>query len=146
MDKKEPCGRYDDIIDLPYHGAPERAHMPRLSRAAQFAPFAALTGYDAEIRETARLTRELAELDEDQKAALDEKLRLLLLRRGERPQVAIFCFVPDGRKSGGAYVTVTGQFRNVDPLARTVILEDAPPVPIERIYEIESALFSRPED
>lgn len=120
--------------------------MPRLSRAAQFAPFAALTGYDAEIRETARLTREQAELDEDQKAALDEKLRLLLLRRGERPQVAIFCFVPDGRKSGGAYVTVTGRFRNVDPLARTVILEDAPPVPIERIYEIESALFSCPED
>lgn len=142
-DKKKQLNRYEDIIDLQYCGSVTHARMPRIARAAQFAPFAALTGYEAAVKETARLTQEHVELDESRKIALNEKLKLIVEQRDERPEVTITYFVPDDRKSGGAYVNVTGRIRNVDQYRHIVVMEDKTGIPIEQIYEVESELFNR---
>ena len=133
--------RYDDIIDLPHHQSTTRPHMPRANRAAQFAPFAALTGYEAAISETRRLTDSSAELDESQKSVLNEKLRLLLLHQQERPEATITFFVPDPKKAGGAYHSVTGIIQKIDCSANTLLLENKTIVPIGCISAIDSPLF-----
>lgn len=140
-DKKLRLNRYEDMIDLQYCGSVTHARMPRIARAAQFAPFAALTGYEAAIKETARLTQDRMELDESRKTALNEKLKLIVEQCAERPEVTITYFVPDERKSGGAYVNITGRIRNVDQYRHIVVMEDKTGIPIEQIYEVESDLF-----
>ena len=102
--------RYDDIINLPHHVSQKHAPMARADRAAQFSPFAALTGLDAALRETARLTDQRITLDEYEQAALDETLQTVrdALTKKEHPTVEVCYFVPDTRKAGGAYCTVTG--------------------------------------
>jgi hypothetical protein len=107
---------YDDIINLPHHVSAERPHMPMIDRAAQFKPFAALTGYDAAIVETARLTDAKRELTEEQKEAIGIQLRALRDRLKTDPQVSVTWFVPDSRKAGGAYKTVSGAARRVDEM------------------------------
>lgn len=129
--------RYDSIIGLPHPAPAKRAPMSMHDRAAQFAPFAALTGFGAEITEAARLTEEKIELDEHGKALLDEKLRRLRARMAERPEATITYFVPDERKSGGAYVTVTGRIKKIDPLEQTVTLEEGTILPMADIYAIQ---------
>lgn len=129
----EDASRYHDIIHLPHHVSARRPHMSILSRAAQFSPFAALTGYEDSIRETARLTDVRVELDECAKAALDAKLQML--QGNPRIPVSITYFVPDSRKPGGAYVTAAGPVRKID--GRTVQLADRTEIPIEDIIEIE---------
>ena len=101
-------GAYDDIINLPHHVSATRPHMSMGDRAAQFAPFAALTGYEDAVREAARLTEERVELTEDAQAALDARLRLLADGSMAGKAVTLTWFQPDARKSGGAYVTATG--------------------------------------
>ena len=115
---------YDDIINLPHHVSAERPHMPMLDRAAQFKPFAALTGYEAAIAETARLTDTMIELSEDEKAELDRNLAAAAdaLRSGAAPRVTLTHFVPDERKSGGRYEDCTGEVRRIDPVRRTLRL------------------------
>lgn len=105
---------YDDIINLPHHVSSERPHMPMIDRAAQFAPFAALTGYDAAIAETARLTDTKRELSEEQKEVIGKQLLALQSRLKTDPQVGVTYFVPDSRKAGGAYKTMTGRVKKVD--------------------------------
>lgn len=134
--------RYDDIIDLPHHQSDTRPRMSRINRAAQFAPFAALTGYEAAILETGRLTDTRTELDESRKAALSEKLRLLMLHLHDKPEVTITYFEPDQKKSGGAYLGATGYIRKVDEYSRTVLLEGGPSIPIDQIFAIDSPLFA----
>ena len=97
--------QYNDIIDLPHHISTTRPRMSMLDRAAQFSPFAALTGYDAAIKETGRLTGQRIELTEECRAVLDRKQQVLLENLAEHPEVSVTYFVPDERKSGGAYVT-----------------------------------------
>ena len=99
---------YEDIINLPHHVSKTRPQMSMLDRAAQFSPFAALTGYDAAIKETGRLTDEKIEMDEDRKAALDMKQAYLIEMIDEQPEISVTYFLPDTKKSGGSYVTVTG--------------------------------------
>lgn len=135
--------RYDDIIDLPHHQSVTRPRMSRINRAAQFAPFAALTGYEAAILETGRLTDMRIELDESRKAVLNEKLRLLMLHLRDKPEVTITYFEPDLKKSGGAYLSVTGHIRKVDEYSHTVSLEDGITVLIDQIFGIDSSLFTR---
>ena len=146
--REEPArvNRYEDIINLQYRGSATRPRMPRLSRAAQFAPFAALTGYEAAVKETARLTQEWVELDEDRKAVLNEKLARIMERRGEGSEITITYFIPDERKDGGAYVSITGRIRKLDPCKRAVVMENKTEIPIEKIYEIESGLFDSIEN
>lgn len=128
-------GAYDDIIGLPHPTSAKHPRMPMADRAAQFSPFAALAGHGAAIQETARLTDQKIELTEDEKAVLDEKLRLLADTGGE----AVFTyFLPDERKSGGAYVTVSGGLKKIDLLKHRIILTDGMVIPIGDILDIES--------
>ncbi len=136
-------GNYDDIIHLSRPKSKKHPSMSMLERAAQFSPFAALTGYEAAVRETARLTDERIEVDDGTKAMLNEKLCFLL----ENPQAeAVFTyFQPDKRKSGGAYVHMTGFVKDMDEIKRKVILTDGTRISVEEILRIESAVFSRME-
>lgn len=133
--------QYDDIIDLPHHVSPKRPRMDRIDRAAQFSPFAALTGYDAAIKETGRLTDERIELSEESHAALDRKQQLLLDNLADRPEVSVTYFVPDERKSGGAYVTVTGRVKKVDEPGRLLILTDGTKIPLDEIQDLSGEIF-----
>lgn len=133
-------GPYDDMFDLPHPTSPKHPRMSIIDRAAQFSPFAALTGHEAAIRETARLTDRKVELDEDEKETLDRKLRILADHLAERPVVVITYFVPDEKKAGGSYEEAGGPVRKIDDLKRTVVLEDGHSISIDEIYEIESDL------
>ena len=133
--------KYEDIIDLPHHVSYRHPRMSRIDRAAQFAPFAALTGYGAAVEETARLTEGLTELDETARALLNEKLRMLADFLDSEPQISITYFRPDERKTGGSYVTVSGTIKMVDEYARTVVMTDQTVIPMEHIREIGGELF-----
>lgn len=138
--------QYDDIIRLPHPDSPTHPRMPSGSRAAQFAPFAALTGHDAAIRETARLTGSRVELDEGEQAALDRRLQRLRSRLSERPVVQITCFRPDERKAGGAYHTTTGTVKKFDTDAGILVLQDGTCLPIADILRVEGPLFRDEDD
>ena len=129
--------KYDDIINLPRPVSKKRSPMSNFDRAAQFSPFAALTGYDAVIAESGRLTDTQIELDEGGKALLDEKLQTIREHLEEHPAVKLTVFCPDSRKSGGAYEEITGQVKKIDPVARILVLISGEVIPIDRIYGIE---------
>lgn len=133
--------QYDDIIDLPHHVSATRPRMSMIDRAAQFSPFAALTGYDAAIKETGRLTDKRIELTEDSRAILDRKQQFLVDNLADYPEVSVTYFVPDERKSGGAYVTVTGRVKKVDDYQRLLTLTDGTKIPLDEILDMESELF-----
>ena len=136
--------RYDDIIDLPHHVSARHPQMPLTDRAAQFSPFAALTGHEDAIQETARLTRERMELDEDMLRHLDEQLHWLQSTPEAEMTVSITYFVPDDKKSGGAYVTTTGRIARIDTDRRMVCMADRTQIPMDEIVEIDggsSAIF-----
>ena len=116
-------GKYDDIINLPHHTSPRHPRMSMRDRAAQFAPFSALTGYEDVVDETARLTDGKITLTEDAKALLDFKQRILLERIDTRPEITVTYFVKDARKSGGSYQTVRGRLLRIDEVERTLVLE-----------------------
>lgn len=139
-------GKYDDILFLPHPVSTERRHMSNLERAAQFAPFAALTGYERAVRETARLTETKAELDEGEKALIDARLRMLLDLPGQQPEITITYFVPDKRKSGGSYVEATGYVKRIDLVEKIIFLTDGTRIPIEDIFALEGKLFAQVED
>lgn len=136
-------GRYDDIINLPRHISRTHKPMPIIDRAAQFAPFAALTGYDEAVKETSRLTDKRRNLDETQKVMLNEKLRILYEDSGDRQQVTITYFVPDKKKEGGEYVTICGEVRKMDNYEHKIILQDGTEILYTDITELDSELFSR---
>ena len=137
--------RYDDIINLPHHVSAKHPRMSAADRAAQFSAFAALTGYGDEVKETARLTDVQSDLDEEMKAELNRKLQFLAEHSDDRPNVcsnvAITYFMPDEKKSGGKYVTVTGSVKRVDEYRRAVIMADKTTVPIDRITGIDGDIF-----
>ncbi|MCD7880996.1 MAG: YolD-like family protein [Clostridiales bacterium] len=132
---------YQDIIDLPHHVSEDRPHMPMRNRAAQFSPFAALSGYDAAVRETERLTQQRAELDEDVKERIAGRLNLIRAHLKDAPVVEITYFVPDKRKEGGAYRTATGAVKKVDTVRRLVMMADGTDIPIDEISDIGGAMF-----
>lgn len=132
--------KYDDIINMPHHVSSKRQRMSMIDRAAQFSPFAALTGYDAAVKETARLTDKRIELDEYEKAALDEKLRIAL--EYPKEEITITYFKPDARKDGGAYINSTGKLKKIDDYERVVVLVNGLKIPIEDIMEITGELFN----
>ena len=128
---------YDDIINLPHHQSTKHKHMRNYQRAAQFAPFAALTGYDTAIDETARLTNEKLELSEEQQEYLNQQIQLLIECILKKPQARITYFVPDARKSGGEYVTITGNVRRVDDYNRKIVFADGLTVNIDDVWSIK---------
>ena len=132
---------YDDMINMPCPTSPRHPRMPRADRAAQFAPFAALTGYDASIDETGRLTDQKIDISEDMREKLDLKQNFLADIIDEQPEISVTYFVPDKKKSGGAYVTVNGRLKQIDEYEQLIILTDGKKIPIQEVYSIESDLF-----
>ena len=129
---------YDDHLNLPHHTSAVQPAMSMQNRAAQFAPFAALVGYDALIQETTRLTDQKAELDESVIAELNEKLRLLLELLPQQPEVTVTYFLPDSRKAGGAYRTTSGIIRKFLRNENILVMMDGTQIPIGDIVGIES--------
>ena len=134
--------QYEDIINLPHHVSPTRPQMPMSDRAAQFAPFAALTSYDAAIKETGRLTDEKIELDEEALTALDMKYQFLMDALDDAPEVTITYFQPDERKAGGKYITATGEVKKVDDFERLITMQDGTKIPMDDVLSIDGELFS----
>ena len=129
-------GKYDDMLDLPHHTSPRHPRMSLRDRAAQFAPFSALTGYDDVIDETARLTDGKIELSEDARALLDVKQRLLQRRIAERPRVTVVHFVADQRKTGGAYRSFTGNLIRMDETSREMVFVDGTRIKTSDVIEM----------
>ena len=129
-------GEYDDIINLPHHVSTKHPRMSLEARAAQFAPFAALTGYDDQVKETARLTNERKELADGLKMILNEKILKIKEKLYIMPEVTITYFVPDLRKKGGKYVTVTGKVKKIDEFKQTIVFDNKVEIPIHEIIEI----------
>ena len=134
---------YSDIINLPH---PEPRNHPRITmqaRAAQFAPFAALTGHGAAIEETARLTESEVELGDDTRQLLDRKLSFLLDNLQYRPRISITYFLPDQRKAGGSYRSATSSVTKVDGINHIVYLEDGTQIPLQHVIDIEGEIFEQ---
>lgn len=129
--------KYQDMIELPHPVSRTHPPMPVLDRAAQFAPFAALSGHHEAVRETERLTEERAELDEDRRAELDRELGRIQEQAGRNPAISFTYFVPDPKKAGGSYASVTGRIKKVKEHERVVILEDKTEILIEEIVDIQ---------
>ena len=130
---------YEDIIHLPRPVSKKHPPMPLRGRAAQFMPFAALTGYDAEIRESARLTEEAADLSEDLQRELNVKLAQVRaeLHEGRQPQITVTYFRPDEKKAGGAYIVKEGAVKKTDPCTGTMFLTDGTEIPLSGIFDME---------
>ena len=133
--------KYDDIIDLPHHVSGNRPRMSSADRAAQFSPFAALTGYEAAVKESERLTDSKQELTDDEKIALNEKLQIIIENIDYAPSVTLTYFVPDKLKEGGEYVTKTGEVKEIDSYTRTVVFTDKTGVEIDQIRAVNSPIF-----
>lgn len=131
---------YNDILHLPHHVSSCRPQMSMRDRAAQFSPFAALTGYDSAISETARLTDRRIELSEDAQEYLDRKLKWIRENLTSHPSVTITYFIPDLYKDGGSYVSHTGQVQYVDDVARVVGLVDGTSIPLDDIFNYSGAI------
>ena len=127
-------GKYDDMINLP-RPEPTRSRMGGLERAAQFAPFAALTGYDEAVMETARLVDEKIELSEDEREYLDEQTKKI--REIPEREIAVTYFIADKRKSGGAYLTVRGFVKKIDEIERVLVLTSGERIPLDDIFDID---------
>ncbi len=128
---------YSDIINLPHHVSKNHPQMSREARAAQFAPFAALTGYDDVIHETARLTDEQVELEEHDNNRLNRKFAELTDAMEEHPKITVTYFLPDEHKAGGAYVSITGTLKKVDTYEQLMIFDDGNEIPIAHIVDLQ---------
>ena len=131
---------YDAIINLPHHVSKKHPQMSMADRAAQFSPFAALTGYEDAVKEEGRLTDQKIELDEEALRILDEKLNFLKEKINDKPSVTLTFFEPDDNKEGGAYVEETGVIKKIDEFAHLIIMQNGRKISIENITDIEWAL------
>ena len=134
--------KYGDILNMPHHVSATRPQMPMPDRAAQFSPFAALTGYDAAIKETGRLTDTKIELDDEELHNLNLKFQLLVEFLEDEPEVAITYFKADERKAGGAYLEATDIVKKLDDFERLITMQDGTKIPMDDILTIESDAFS----
>lgn len=136
---------YNDIINLEHHVSQKHTQMSLDARAAQFAPFAALTGFDEQLKESERLTNERKNINEDLRETLDCKLQIIQKNIYLKPTITFTYFVHDLKKEGGSYVTVTGKFKKIDKYKNIVILENKIEIPIVEIVDITSDLFENYE-
>ncbi len=140
MSQKNP---YEDILHCTYVASPEHPRMSARDRAAQFSPFAALTGYDEEIGEAARLTDVRREKGDEEWDALNKKIRLLADYAPEHPAVSILFFVPDSKKEGGSYQTLSGNLKWIDESERILVLTTGEKIPLDDLEAIDSPLLER---
>ena len=134
--------QYEDIINLPHHVSATRPQMSMLDRAAQFSPFAALTGYDAAIKETGRLTDEKIEMDEEALNILNMKFQILVDNLHDEPEVSFTYFKPDERKAGGAYLEMIGTVKKVDDFERVITMQDGTKMLMDNILNIDGEIFA----
>jgi len=134
-------GKYDDIINTPYHGSKRQKKMSNIDRAAQFSPFAALTGHGEAVKETERLTESFVELDENVKAVLDERIQIIKAVLSKCPEVRITYYLPDQRKEGGSYIEIHGVVKKINEFKRILTMEDGTEIPFDHISEIEGEIF-----
>ena len=132
---------YEDIVNLPPHISKKHPQPSMMDRAARFAPFAAITGYEEMVLEEARVTEERIDLDEGALALLNEKLNMIQEFLDEEPEVTITYFEPDKKKSGGAYVSITGTVKRIDEYEHLVLMTDGKKIRIDEIYNIQGDLF-----
>lgn len=128
--------RYDDMLYLPHPVSKTHPPMTLYNRAAQFSPFAALTGYEDAIAETARLTDSRIELDENEKGILNDRLSYIEQHLAEQPYITVSYFIEDLFKEGGSYLSVSGSVKKIDPVEHRLILTDGTVIPMEDIYTI----------
>ncbi len=140
---EEARKKYADIIDLPHHQSDTRPKMSNYDRAAQFSPFAALTGHAESIKETARLTDEYSEPSEEMKAIMNEKILFLMEQLENQPEITITFFKPDEKKQGGAYITITGVVKKIKTYERQIQMTTGDLIPIDMIFGIDGKIFSR---
>ena len=134
--------KYDDIINLEHHVSKTHKQMSIEERSAQFAPFAALTGYEDEVKETERITERMIEITEDIRSILDEKIHLIQNRIVEQPEVTITYFIADSNKQGGKYQTINGKVKKIDDYKKRIILTNNTDILIKDIIEISSNIFN----
>ena len=132
---------YEDIVNLPPHISKKHPQPSMMDRAARFAPFAAIAGYEEMVLEEARVTEERVDLDEGALSLLNEKLNMIQEFLDEEPEVTITYFEPDKKKDGGAYISITGTVKRIDEYERIVLMSDDKKIRIDEIYAIESDLF-----
>ena len=135
--------KYEDMLHLPHHTSTVHPRMSRQSRAAQFSPFAALTGHEDAIFETGRLTQPQIDLAEDARYELDCKQRILAERMGECPRISITYFLPDPQKTGGSYITAVGVVKNIDHVRNMISLTDGTHIHADSVIRLEGALFEQ---
>lgn len=133
--------KYDDIINLPHHVSKKHPQMSLYARSAQFAPFAALTGYEDVVKETARLTDKRIEIDEEVKSILDSKLQIIQDQIKNQPQIIFTYFIPDLKKDGGVYQTVTGYVKKIDTYNQVIFLKDNTQIKIADIIDISGGIL-----
>ena len=134
-------GDYDDIINLPHHQSDRRPHMSLYDRAAQFAPFSALTGHDDAIKETARLTDKKLELDDYDQMLLNNKMNFILNRINDQPEITVTYFIPDSAKAGGMYLDFAGNIKKIDAVQRVICFADKTEISIDDIIDIKSEIL-----
>lgn len=129
--------KYNNILYLPHPVSKNHPQMPIADRAAQFSPFAALTGYEAAIEESRRLTDSKKEMEEERKDSLNRKLQVLLEHINEKPSITAMYFQPDIKKAGGKYLTITGKIKKIEAWEQCIVMEDGSKIPMEYLYEID---------
>ena len=134
-------GKYADIINLSYHGSKRNKRMSGIDRAAQFSPFAALTGHSEAVKETERLTEDFVELDENVKAVLDERIDILKQALYLKPEVKIVYYLPDQRKDSGSYEEIRGVVKKLSEFKHLIMMEDGTEIPFDYVSEIDGELF-----
>ncbi len=134
--------KYDDIINMPHHVSSKHPQMSLYARSAQFAPFAALTGYEDAINETARETSQKIEIDDESKIILDSKLQILTDKIKQKPEILFTYFVKDQKKEGGKYITITGIVKKIDMYEGCIYLMDNTTIPLNDIIDISGEIFS----
>ena len=140
--KETNSNQYSDIINLPHHVSTVHTSMSLHDRAAQFLPFAALTGYDDAIKETGRLTTERISLTESEIEGLNERLHILSEEQHNHPKISVTYFVPDEKKSGGAYETAEGCVKRIDEYRGVIIMTDGRQIAMEDMIGLDGDIFS----
>lgn len=142
LKNEESWKKYSDIIDMPHHVSTKHPRMSLEDRAAQFSPFAALTGHEDAIKETARITDEFVELDADKKQEIDEKLQMIRMALADNKKIKaqIIYFKPDSKKSGGSYENITGNIKKIDEYNGLIIFDDKTSIKIESVIDIDNVL------
>lgn len=128
---------YDDIINLPHHTSKKHPRMDRAMRACQFAPFSALTGHEEMVKETARLTDSVVELDEYEILKINEKLTEIMGKISQKPEICVTYFKPDDKKSGGEYVTLKERVKKVDQYGNVLVMSNDERIDIKSILDVE---------